>query len=64
MNEQEIASLSEERRKEVFRALVDAQDNEMSVAQSRKVIAQRYALTDRQLLSIEREGSEKQWPPL
>lgn len=64
MSEQKGESLSEERRKEVFLALVDAQDHEMSVAESRKLIAQRFALTDGQLLSIEREGMERQWPPL
>jgi hypothetical protein len=64
MNEQKGESLSEDRRKEIFLALVDAQDHEMSVAESRKLIAQRFALTDAQLLRIEREGMERQWPPL
>ena len=64
MSEQKGEALSDDRRKEIFLALVDAQDHDMSVAESRKLIAQRFAVTDAQLLSIEREGMEKQWPPL
>jgi len=64
MTEHETTSLSEERRKEVFLALVDAQDKDVSVPQSRLLVARRFTLTDRQLFSIEREGLEKEWPPL
>src|SRR5205807_5256520 len=35
----------EPRRKEIFQALVDAQDQEMSVAQSRKFIAERFGVS-------------------
>ncbi len=58
------AELSEERRKEIFLALVEAQDGEMAVAQSRKAIASRFSLNEAQLQQIEREGLNKQWPPL
>jgi hypothetical protein len=64
MNEPEGEALSEERRKEIFLALVDVQDRDVSVAQSRKLIAERFAITGGQLFGIEREGMEKQWPPL
>lgn len=57
-------SLTEDRRKEVFLALVDAQDHEMNVVQSRKLVAEKFGITDRQLQQIEREGLEEQWPPL
>ncbi|HMC89515.1 MAG: hypothetical protein E6K70_08380 [Planctomycetota bacterium] len=56
--------LPEERRKEIFLALVDAQDNEMTVAQSRKAIAQRFRLDEGQVREIEREGIDNNWPPL
>jgi hypothetical protein len=56
--------LSEERRKEIFLALVDAQDKEMDVAQSRKFIVQNFGVSETQVRQIEREGLENQWPPL
>ncbi len=51
-------------RKEIFQALVDAQDQEMNVAQSRKFIAERFGVTENQVRQIEREGLDRQWPPL
>jgi hypothetical protein len=56
--------LSEDRRKEIFLALVDAQDHEISVAQSRKMMAQRFGVSESQVRQIEREGLAQQWPPL
>jgi hypothetical protein len=57
-------SLSEPSRKEIFLALVDAQDQELSVAESRKVIAQRFGVSEQQIRQIEREGLDNGWPPL
>jgi hypothetical protein len=57
-------SLPEPRRKEIFLALVDAQDHEMSVMQSRKLVAERFGVTEGQVLHIEREGLDNHWPPL
>ena len=56
--------LSEERRKEIFLALVDAQDHEMDVPQSRRMMAQRFGVSENQVRQIEREGMDNQWPPL
>jgi hypothetical protein len=56
--------LAEARRKEIFLALVDAQDHAMSVAQSRQVIAQHFGVTEDQVRQIEREGLDRLWPPL
>ena len=56
--------LAENRRKEIFFALVDAQDHEMDVAQSRGLMVQRFGVSESQVRQIEREGMEKQWPPL
>ena len=57
-------SLSEDSRKEIFMALVDAQDHEMNVAQSRRLIVERFGVSDAQVRQIEREGLDRQWPPL
>ena len=40
--------LPEDRRKEVFAALVDAQDHDMGVVQSRQHVAERFGLTEAQ----------------
>jgi hypothetical protein len=56
--------LSEEQRKQVFFALVHAQDHEMEVAQSRPHVAARYGLIEGQVRQIEREGLDYRWPPL
>jgi hypothetical protein len=57
-------SLPEERRKEIFLALVDAQDHEMGVNQSRQHVAQRFGISETQVRQIEREGLDNDWPPL
>jgi len=56
--------LAEERRKEIFLALVEAQDQEMSVPQSRQVIARKFEVSEAEVRQIEREGLEALWPPL
>jgi hypothetical protein len=55
---------SNDRRKEIFLALVDAQDHKLNVVQSRKQIAERFGISDSQVRAIEREGIDQQWPPL
>jgi DNA-directed RNA polymerase specialized sigma subunit len=57
-------TLPEERRKEIFSALVEAQDRQMTVAQSRKEIANRFGLSESQVRRIEQEGLDNEWPPL
>jgi hypothetical protein len=51
-------------RKEIFRALVEAQDQEMNVPQSRKYVAERFNISEDEVRKIEREGLEGLWPPL
>jgi hypothetical protein len=51
-------------RKEIFQALVEAQDQHMSVAQSRRFIAKRFGISETQIRDIEREGLNAEWPPL
>jgi hypothetical protein len=56
--------LPEPQRKEIFAALVDAQDHDLSVVQSRQLIMARFGVSQSQLQQIEREGMDNQWPPL
>jgi Sigma-70, region 4 len=56
--------LPEPHRKEIFLALVEAQDNEMSPAESRKAVAERFGVSEGRVREIEREGLDNGWPPL
>lgn len=56
--------LEETRRKEIFLALVSAQDREMSVVQSRQFVTKQFSVSEEQVKQIEREGMDQQWPPL
>jgi hypothetical protein len=56
--------LPEPQRKEIFLALVQAQDGGASVAKSREAIGQQFGLTEKEVRQIEREGLDNAWPPL
>jgi hypothetical protein len=56
--------LSLEQRMGVFLALVEAQDRNMSVRQSRNATTERFGLDEQQVRRIEREGPDGDWPPL
>jgi hypothetical protein len=56
--------LTEARRKEIFLALVEAQDRDMGPAQSRKHVSDSFGVTENQVRLIEKEGLDKEWPPL
>jgi hypothetical protein len=56
--------LSEEERKAVFLALVELQDDQMTVAASRKAVADRFSISEHRVRLIEREGLDARWPPL
>ena len=58
------APLPEARRREIFQALVDAQDRGLTVVQSRKEVAARFGVSDRRLRQVEQEGLDNGWPPL
>jgi len=51
-------------RKEIFLALVEAQDQEVGVARSRRLIAERFGLSEAQVREIEEEGLDHERPPL
>jgi len=50
--------------KSIFHALVETQDSGLAVADSKKKIAADYHLSREQLDLIEKEGVDKDWPPL
>jgi hypothetical protein len=57
-------SLPEERRREAFAALVEAQDRGDTVAESRRKVATRFGVSPQEIARIEREGMDNDWPPL
>ena len=59
-----IPELSEERRREIFAALVEEQDKGTGVAKSLKDVAARFGITKQDMTKIEREGMDNEWPPL
>jgi hypothetical protein len=56
--------MSEPLRQKIFLALVSAQDQETDVAESRKLMAQRFGVSESQIRQIEREGLQNKRPPL
>ena len=57
-------TLSQPERMEVFLALVEAQDDRLTVPESRRVTAERFKLSEEQVRRIEQEGLDGEWPPL
>jgi hypothetical protein len=56
--------IHERLRREVFRALVEAQDGGSSVLQSRADVARHFRIPPREVRRIEGEGIDNDWPPL
>lgn len=56
--------LTVERRRAIFKAVVEAQDEGLPVVDSRTAVAEKFAVTDDQVKAIEREGLDQGWPPL
>ncbi len=54
----------EARRMEIFQALVETQDQEVGVARSRQLVADRFGVSETQVRQIEQEGLDREWPPL
>ena len=53
-----------EQRMQIFKALVEAQDQHLNVRQSRKNIADQFGITEKLIKQIEDEGIDHEWPPL
>jgi hypothetical protein len=56
--------LTVEKKQTIFKALVDSQDGGMTVEASRAELAKAFSLSMDQVVGIEREGLDNQWPPL
>ena len=56
--------LPEARRKAAFAALVAAQQTGIAASIARETVAEVFDITAEEVLKIEREGKERQWPPL
>jgi len=59
-----VREIHEKLRREVFRALVEAQDAGSSVLQSRADVARHFRIPTYEVRRIECEGVDKEWPPL
>jgi crotonobetainyl-CoA:carnitine CoA-transferase CaiB-like acyl-CoA transferase len=57
-------TMTDDRRREIFAALVATQDEGVPVAKSRTQVADRFGITREAVVAIEREGMDKEWPPL
>ena len=62
MRDQDIG-LTVEQRQSAFAALVAAQDEGLSVSDSRELIARRFAVDVKAVREIEDEGLNGKWPP-
>jgi len=58
-----VVELSVELRREMFSALVAAQDEKMGVKESREVIANRFGVDVSTVREVEDEGLDNAWPP-
>jgi hypothetical protein len=61
---EEAAELTEQRRRELFAALVAAQDEGLSVRESRETIARRFGVDVETVTEVEDEGLDGKWPPI
>ena len=64
MPEQPDDTIPLDQRQTIFRAVVEAQDSGVGVANSRAEVARQFAVTEQMVKEIEREGLANQWPPL
>jgi hypothetical protein len=55
---------SEDRRRAIFAALVEAQDRTRSVHAAKQDVLARFAVTWAIVEQIEQEGMNNEWPPL
>jgi hypothetical protein len=53
-----------DRRREMFQALVEAQDGGVSGPDSLRYVAEKFGTTEAEVRRVEREGLDEQWPPL
>jgi hypothetical protein len=61
---QSASDLTEDKRKELFLALVTLQDGGVAVAKSREFVAGQFGIEVEVVQQVEREGLDAGWPPL
>jgi hypothetical protein len=64
MPRHEESPLPEGLRREIFLALVKAQDGGTPVPQSRRAVAGQFGVNEEVVRQVEREGLDGSWPPL
>jgi hypothetical protein len=64
MQEADHQHLADDRRQEIFRTIVEAQDQGIEVSLSRGLAIQRFGVSESQIRLIEQEGMDHNWPPL
>jgi hypothetical protein len=56
--------LSIEQRMQIFRDVVELQDQDVGAVLARQQVARRHGVGEGDVKTIEREGIDQQWPPL
>jgi hypothetical protein len=56
--------LGKPERQKIFADLVKLQDLGLKASESRRQIVEHYRINSQQLIEIEEEGIEEEWPPL
>jgi hypothetical protein len=64
MSEERPDEMPMEQRQTIFRRLVELQDEGLSVSASLAEAARLFEISEQRVKEIEREGLDKQWPPL
>ncbi|HEY2784820.1 MAG TPA: hypothetical protein VGJ05_07580 [Fimbriiglobus sp.] len=62
--ENTVDTITVDQRRAIFKSLVESQDGGMSVSVSRAETAKAFSVSEEDVIGIEREGLEHQWPPL
>ncbi len=58
------SQLADDKKKELFRLLVETQDSGATVVASRQKMADQFGLSVPDVVQVEREGIANNWPPL
>lgn len=56
--------MSTENEREIFRKLVESQDQGFTVPESRSKVAESHAISVEDVIQLERRGIAEKWPPL
>lgn len=59
-----VSDMTDAQQRAIFAALVAAQDEKLSVSESRAAVASKFKFTVEQVKDVEEMGLKKKWPPL